>query len=161
MEREITPRQLQAFERFLKLLPQGKELDLVILKAHLLVEEQLNFLIAGRLKTPSVLLNEERFESHYRIRLAQSLFESDFQPWLWKSLVQLNRLRNRVAHSLTPKGIDDIIDDLIQSIPGDFGKAGATRQERFELSLWSLFDAVSELVDRQRAQIVELHRERP
>ena len=39
-DRDITDRQLKAFRRFLERLPHGKELDLVILKAHLLIEEQ-------------------------------------------------------------------------------------------------------------------------
>ena len=50
---EITDRQLESFQRFLKLLPHGKDLDLVILKAHLLIEEQLRQLISERLKNPS------------------------------------------------------------------------------------------------------------
>ena len=154
MDREITPRQLKAFERFLQLLPHGRELDLVILKAHLLIEEQLNLLIASRLSNPDVLL-EEKFESYYRILLAQSFFESDFRPWLWKSLLQLNTLRNRIAHSLAPKGISHIIDHLIQTIPGNFDEFDRDTQVRFEFALWSLFDAVSELVVEQSAKTGE------
>jgi hypothetical protein len=157
-ERDISDRQLQAFRRFVERLPHGKELDLVILKAHLLVEEQLNLLIAARLKNVEPLLNKERFESSYRILLAQSFFPPDFQPWLWHALEQLNKLRNRIAHSLAPKGIDNIIEDLIKSIPGDFGAVTQARQERFEFALWSLFDAVSELVEPQKASLELLHR---
>jgi hypothetical protein len=155
-EREITERQLHAFRRFLERLPHGKEIDLVILKAHLLVEEQVNALLQERLKDPSILLDEERFESFYRIRLAQAFFPADFQPWLWHALKQLNKLRNRIAHHFEPKGIDNLVDDLIRSIPGDIGKDAPTRQERFEFALWSLFDAVSELVEARKAPVVEL-----
>ncbi len=154
--RDITDRQLKAFDRFLKLLPHGRELDLVILKAHLLIEEQVNALIQERLKNSSVILGEERFESYYRICLAQSFFPPDFQPWLWRALKQMNKLRNRVAHKIEPEGLDNVIEDLIQSMPGEFGKVGSTRQERFELTLWSLFDAVSELVESRKAPVVEL-----
>src|SRR5260221_9560091 len=96
---KITRRRIEAFKRFLVLLPHGRELDLVILKAHLLIEEQINALVAERLRNAPVLLNEERFESYYRICLAQSFFPSDFQPWLWHALRQLSKLRNRIAHN--------------------------------------------------------------
>ena len=155
-DREITERQLKAFRRFLERLPHGRELDLVILKAHLLIEEQVNALIQERLKNATVLLGEERFESFYRICLAQSFFAPDFQPWLWHALTQMNKLRNRIAHHIEPKGIDNIIEDLILSIPGDLGKDASTRQDRFEFALWSLFDAVSELVESRKAQVVGL-----
>jgi hypothetical protein len=145
---KITDRQLSAFRRFLNRLPHGKEIDLVILKAHLLIEEQVNEISRERLKNPSVLLDEERLESLDRIRLAQSLFEPNFQPWLWHALRKLNKLRNRIAHNIEPKGINDLIDDLIKSIPGSFHKdEDATRQDRLELSMWSLFEAVSALVE--------------
>jgi hypothetical protein len=153
---DITDRQLRAFRRFLERLPHGKELDLVILKAHLLIGEQVNALLQERLKNPSVLLGEERFESFYRICAAQAFFTPDFQPWLWHALRQLNKLRNRVAHHIEPKRIDNLIDDLIRSIPGDIGKGAPTGQERFEFALWSLFDAVSELVESRKALVVEL-----
>ena len=52
---EITDRQLKALERFMKLLPHGKELDLVILQAHLLIEEQVNALIDEQLKNTPAL----------------------------------------------------------------------------------------------------------
>lgn len=126
----------------------------MILKAHLLIEEQVNALIQERLKNPAVLLGEERFESSYRISLAQSFFAPDFKPWLWHALKQLNKLRNRIAHKIEPKGINDIIDDLVGSIPG--GMDALTRQRRFDFALWSLFDAVSELVESQKTPGADL-----
>jgi hypothetical protein len=145
--KDITQEELEAFRAFVNRLPHGKDLELVVLKAHLLIEERLNALIAARLKNPASLLAEERFESYYRIRLAQSFFPPDFHPWLWKALLTLNKVRNRVAHSVAPKGFEGLIDEIISTVPGDFGKEGSSRQERFELTLWSLFYAVSELVE--------------
>ena len=80
-DEDITDRRLEAFDRFLKRLPHGKELDLVILKAHLLIEEQINLLIDERLKN-SGALEEANLESLHRICLAQSFFPPDHQPWL-------------------------------------------------------------------------------
>jgi len=155
-DRDITDRQIKAFRRFTERLPHGTKLDLVILKAHLLIEEQINALIRERLKNSNALVGEDGFESFHRIRLAESFFAPDFQPWLWHALIQLNKLRNRIAHNIEPKGVNDIIEDVIRSVPGDFGKKAPSRQERFEFALWSLFDAVSELVESRKAPVVEL-----
>jgi len=152
---DITDRQLESFQRFLKLLPHGKDLDLVILKAHLLIEEQLRQLISERLKNPTSL-DDARLEFHQCILLAQALFQPDFQSWLWTSLVKLNKIRNAIAHNLKPKGLSDRIGDLIQSFPSGFAETASDQQTRFEFTLWSMFDAVSSLVEHPRAPVLRL-----
>ena len=153
---EITDRQIQAFKRFVTRLPHGMDTDLVILKAHLLIEEEVNAILRVRLKNPESILSEERFESIYRIRLAQGFFEPDFQPWLWHALTQLNKLRNRVAHSIDPKGRENIMEDIVEAVPGAGGKDDRPKQDRFEYALWSLHEAVSSLVEPHPAQLLEL-----
>jgi len=152
---DITDRQLESFQRFLKLLPHGKDLDLVILKAHLLIEEQLRQLISERLKNPTSL-DDARLEFHQCILLAQALFQPDFQSWLWTSLVKLNKIRNAIAHNLKPKGLSDRIGNLIQSFPSGFAETASDQQTRFEFTLWSMFDAVSSLVEHPRATVLRL-----
>ncbi len=151
---EISDRHIEASRRFFELLPRGKELDLVILKAHLLIEEQLNFLLAERLKNPSVL-DEIELGSFHRICLAQSFFPPDHQPWLWKGLKKLNKLRNHIAHNLEPKGVQDRIDDLISGYPpGALSNRFPERQARFKYMLWLMHNAISELLYTPRAPVV-------
>ncbi len=152
----ITDRQIEAFKRFVLRLPHGQDVDLVILKAHLLIEEQVNALLHARLRNSQVLLSEERFESVYRIRLAQSFFEPDFHPWLWRALLQLNKLRNRVAHSIDPKGRAQLMEDIVNTVPGAGGKDERSAQDRFEYALWSLHQAVSSFVELPAAPLLEL-----
>jgi hypothetical protein len=154
--KKITDRQIEAFKRFITRLPHGKDVDLVILKAHLLIEEEVNAILRARLRDPDVLLAEERFESIYRIRLAQSFFEPKYLPWLWHSLIQLNKLRNRVAHSIDPKGREHIMEDIVNSIPSAGGKDDRSPQDRFEFALWVLHEAVSSMVEPQTAALLEL-----
>src|ERR1700682_6792678 len=111
---EITDRELNAFRRFLGRLPHGKELELVVLKAHLLMEEKIILLGDGRTKNPTAL-KEAKLESFHRICLAQSFFPADHQPWLWKALKRLNALRNQIAHEVDPKGVEDKIEDFVRS----------------------------------------------
>lgn len=144
---DVTTQQLDAFMGFVKRLPHGKDVDLIILKAHLLVEEQINAILRERLPNPDVLLREERFESVYRICLAQSFFPPGHLPWVWHAVVQMNKLRNRVAHSIDPKGRENIMEDIVRSIPPTSDNDLRPLQERFEYALWFLFEAVSSLVE--------------
>lgn len=114
----ITERQIKAFRRFISRLPHRKDVDLVILKAHLLMEEQVNAILRERLLNPDMLLREERFESLYRIRLAQSFFEPDYETWIWETLVKLNSLRKQVAHNIDPKGREDRMKDIVRRVTG-------------------------------------------
>lgn len=152
----VSSHEVKAFKRFLTRLPHGKDVDLLILKAHLLMEEQINAILRKRLRNPEVLLAEEKFESFYRVLLAQSLFVPNHQLWMWRALCQLNKLRNRIAHQIDPKGRESIMEDIIHSIPGAAGNDPRQLQERFEFALWLLFSAVSALVEPERASVLDI-----
>jgi hypothetical protein len=152
---DVSPRQIQAFRRFLLLMPHGKELDLVLLKAHLLVEEQVRQIVDERLKNPRAL-EDTRIDCHQAICIAQAFFPEDHQPWLWAALKKLNKLRNDIAHKLEPKGLADRIDDFVSSFPSGFAELPET--DRFEMTLWSVFTAVSDLVETPSAKILEILR---
>jgi hypothetical protein len=143
--------------RFLSVLPSGGALDLVILKAHLLLEEQINVLIDERLNNADALRSAD-LDSFQRICLAESFFSPDFQPWLWRGLKQLNKLRNEIAHQIAPEGLQARVDNIIKFVPGapEFKPFAATPQAHFEMTLWSLFDAVSRLVKSRKASVVGL-----
>lgn len=152
----VSNRQIEAFKRFIVLLPHGQDVDLVILKAHLLVEEQVNAILEARLPNPAALLTEERFESVYRIKLAQSFFPEGSHDWVWRSLVQVNKLRNRVAHRIEAKGRDNLMRDIIDHIPGAGKPKSESLQEDFEVAMWLLHNAVSLLVEPPRGSPIEI-----
>lgn len=68
---------------------------------------------------------------------------------------KLNKVRNDFAHKLEPKGLNDKIKDFITSFPSGFTDAPVS-VDSFELTLWSVFVAVSDLVDTPSAQLIEL-----
>ncbi len=143
--------------RFMSVLPSGGALDLVILKAHLLLDEQINVLIDERLDN-AVALRSADLDSFQRICLAESFFSAAFQPWLWGALKHLNKLRNEIAHEIAPEGLQARVDNIIKSVPSasEFRPFAATHQAHFEMALWSLFDAVSRLVKSPKASAVGL-----
>jgi len=145
---EFTTRHLEAFQRFLSLLPHGKEPELVLLKGHLLIEEQIHALIDRRLQNPQALREANaRLEAHQAIQLAQAFFPPGHMVDIWRAISKLNTLRNDIAHKLVEKGsLADRIEAWVQSAPTgarDFDDSTA----RFEITLWALFEVVSSLVD--------------
>ena len=145
---------IAAFGRFLKHLPHNADRRLIILQAHLLIEEQIKQIIAGRIKNPSALKDAD-LESAQLIGLAQAFFEADHMPVVWKAVRKLNGIRNDVAHNVEQKGLSDKIENFIQFWPSGVID-GADEDTRLGLTLWSLFIAVAELVERPSAQIVEV-----
>lgn len=157
MPDEISERQLQAFRRFLMLMPRGqdKEIELLLLKSHLLIEEQVRQIIKERLQNPSAL-DDARIECHQAICLAQAFFPPCFQPWLWDGLRKLNGIRNEIAHNAEPSGIEDRIDHLVKNYPFGYKHANDDKVARFEISMWSLFNAVAELVEMPSTEVQKL-----
>jgi len=146
---ELTSRHLEAFQRFLSLLPHGKDPELVLLKGHLLIEEQIRALIDRRLQNPQALKEANaKLEAHQAIQLAQAFFPPGHMVDTWRAISKLNTLRNAIAHNLVEnkEGLADRIEAWVQSAPTgakDFDDPTA----RFEITLWALFEAVSSLVD--------------
>ena len=151
---ETSENQIKAFRRFLKILPHGKDQDLVLLKGHLLIEEQVRQIVDERLKNPSALI-DTRIDCHQAICLAQSFFSVDFQPWLWSALKKLNKIRNDIAHKIEPNGLNDKINDFINSFPSGLADTPVDTA-KFELTLWAVFVAVSDLVEKPSAQTINL-----
>ena len=145
---ELTSRHLEAFQRFLELLPHGKDSELVLLKGHLLIEEQIRALIDRRLPNPQTLKEANaKLDTHQAIQLAQAFFPPGHMADIWRAVSKLNTLRNSIAHKLEDKQrLTDKIEAWVQSAQTgtrDFDDPNA----RLEITLWSIFEAVSSLVD--------------
>ena len=154
-ENQVTQRHVEAFGRFLKLLPHGKDLTLVILKGHLLIEEQVWQIIDERVGKPDALRKNVKFDCHQAICIAEALCPQEQEPWLWEAVKKLNKIRNEIAHKTEPVGIEDRVDDFVNSVASGL-YFSEDKQGRFEGALWSLFEAVSSLVERPTATVLEL-----
>lgn len=150
---EPSRRQIKAFRRFLEKLPHGKDQDLVILKGHLLIEEQVRLIIDQRLSNP-LALRDTRIECHQAICLAQSFFPEGHNIKFWSALKKLNGIRNAIAHKTEDPGLKNKIDDFIQSVPVDWG--ATDKQKEFELKLWALFVHVSSFVEGAMEEGMEI-----
>jgi hypothetical protein len=142
---KLSPRRIEAFKRFITVLPHGTDVDLVILKAHLLIEEQINAIASARLSNAAILLQANGFESHYRTLLARSFFPADHMPSLWNAVKHLNKLRNKIAHTIQVEGRRDLMREVTNIFELEISNENL--QEKFEFSLWLIYETVSSLVD--------------
>ena len=81
--------------------PATADLALVILKGHLLVEQQITALIGHYCHSPKYV-PEVRLSFSQKIALSRALLTVTLPEDCWRVLDIINRLRNDLAHSLKP-----------------------------------------------------------
>jgi hypothetical protein len=156
----VTDKELEAFGRFLKLLPHGKDSVLVVLKGHLLIEELLRRVVAERVKKPEALEAAE-FECRHVIALAEALCAKEIESWMWTAIVKVNELRNKIAHNLEPPSHKDRMAHIISlvrenSVFAEDGFGTGDKAVQFEFALWVLYANLIALLVKPSARILRL-----
>jgi len=147
-----TKRQIEAFTKFLDKLPHGKDTELVILKGHLLIEEQVRTIIERNINNPEALITAN-LTCHQAICIAQALLPAGHEKEFWEAAKKLNTIRNDIAHNIDIKGLQDKIDHFTQLVPVNW--EGPDKQATFELSIWSLFVYISSFVEGEVSEHVK------
>src|SRR5438876_10170521 len=97
----------EVYKRFARLMPTN-DLTLIVLKGHLLVEEQMNKFIQSSLGEAAAAFDSLRLPFGRKWKFAKQLLAPrDFLLKIWGSVNDLNDLRNAIAHN--PE-----VDDLPQ-----------------------------------------------
>jgi len=149
--------EIESFKRFMKLMPQNADLELTILKGHLLIEEQLRAIIKERIKGNKALeLDNNNWSFYHVLRLSEALCHDEEDAILWKCIAKLNKIRNDMAHNLEPKGLNDRVDDLNEAWPSGFAELEKGRNALLDLTLWSIYTILSGLVKTPSAKIIQL-----
>ena len=103
--------------RFVKMLPIGKEPDIVILKGHLLLEEAMTEWIDAEIESSNPLnIDPKKLSFSAKLNLLWALSKSSVNDEEWLGIKQLNLLRNKMSHSLEPKGLEQEILKLQRAI---------------------------------------------
>ena len=153
---------IASFRKFYKLLPRSKDVSLVILKLHLLVEEQVRAFVDERLQDKEAL-EDAKLEAHQAICLAEALSSEDIHPNVWEAARKLNGLRNHIAHTLEPQGILDRMNHIssliglppaLLKIDGKTFEAAAIDNLSFAVSV--LYNELSLFVKRKPAQVLTI-----
>lgn len=111
-------RRLLTRERILEImkcyrhLPEPENLEVTILRGHLLVEDRLKEYIRKRLPNPSGC-DLAGFRVSQLIAVARGLCPSAAQETLWQSVHKLNVLRNRLSHELDDARFTAALEDFL------------------------------------------------
>jgi hypothetical protein len=94
------------------------DVEIMVLRGHLLLEEELYALLSARLPQARFVL-EANFRFTQLVAIAKSLiFREEDRP-VWLAIEALNSLRNKLAHRLEPKGYEPLVRqiDLLNPVP--------------------------------------------
>lgn len=126
----------EASERFKRHFPKGRDVTLIILKGHLLVEEQLNTLLAVAVAKP-VALSKARLSFSQRVCLLTATHPHVSANEIL-ALERLNSLRNLLAHQLEPAEVPRAICAFLEAV-----WPGRPKTSRHEYSLIELKQSIA------------------
>ena len=152
-DEELAP----GFERLRRAFePQAGDLTLLVLKAHLLFEELLRDFLKKQLRHPETIQGA-RLSFAQVLKLAQAL-ASTLEPddWRWKALVELNRLRNSLAHEFESESSEAIVERFVALVGPEVGgkfpridqapkhpETGARHPQAFPLAVLGLYSVLA------------------
>jgi hypothetical protein len=132
------------------LLPH-EDATLIILKGHLLVEEQLFAAVSESVAFPGAIRGwHPRFTD--LLAVAKGLFYKSAEDWLWNSIEYLNTLRNELAHTLEPKQMESSIEKLIGPTEKVMKKLGLCAEGTLTTRLRSVFPFMLGVLGRFRKE---------
>lgn len=106
---------------------------LVILRAHLLVEERLRDILA-RLSQASEELKAARLSFHQALCLCRAVIGRQDDP-AWDFMARLNEVRNRIAHHLDPGDFDELLGSVVTKLRPDYADHLDTPLDRFRAAV--------------------------
>jgi len=143
------------YEEFIKHLPvHAKDVTLIALKGHLLLETALKEFIYLRVRHPE-RLQSKQINFATLVDFGSSLAENDKISWVWKALRQANSIRNMLAHNLQPKELDEKIDGFIKYVEENDGEFSVEYEnknlnyERLSLVFFQVFDRLVINIERR------------
>jgi hypothetical protein len=153
---------IASFRRFYSLLPRSSDSSLVILKLHLLVEEQVRAFVDERVHNKGAI-DSARLDCHQAICIAESLSTEDIHANVWEAARKLNRLRNEIAHNLEPSGVAERIShvcELIglssQTLRGTEPESNRGPLDDLSFAVSLLYNELSLFVKRKPAEVLRL-----
>lgn len=114
---------IAAIRRMVKHLPQQYDLTLIVLKGHLLIEQQMMDIV--RKRTPAdeaAKINTLRFFPLTRV--VRALAGPEVPDVTWQGIDLLNKIRNSLAHKLEPADTEVFAAQLVGLLRPDLDSLG-------------------------------------
>lgn len=80
---------------------------LIILKTHLIIEENLYIAVCNKLNHPSHI-EDARLSFSQLLKIAKSIYFNYKLDAVWVALDSLNKIRNRFSHNLEPRELEGL-----------------------------------------------------
>lgn len=140
------------YAEFLTHLPAcASDKALIVLKAHLLIERALRMFIESNVHHKGKITEKVQFSS--LVCFASALSKNSDLAWIWQASSNLNSLRNRLAHSLTPANIENMERTFIEHVNHHDGEASVfmgleeVSYNEFSLAAFQLYDSILSAID--------------
>lgn len=148
---------IESFRRFYKFLPRSEDQSLVLLKIHLLVEEQIRAFLDERLPNPEALAPARLTFNHVAC-LAEAISREDIHTNVWAAVRKLNQMRNDIAHKLVPVRVEEQLREFCALVGASARPEakGAELLDDFGFAAMALHSEIALFVKRRPAEIVQL-----
>jgi len=113
--RELFQKQDDDWKRHQEFLPKSSNLELHVLKAHLVIEEMIFGMVSKYCRNPAQL-DSARLSFSQLCSIARALVVIPEDPDRWKAILLVNKLRNKFAHNLQPDAVDNIVDQICRLV---------------------------------------------
>ena len=148
---------VESFRRFYTHLPRSEDQSLVLLKVHLLVEEQIRAFVDERMHRP-VALYAARLTFHQIACLAEALCTDDIHLNVWSAVKKLNQMRNDIAHKLEPKSVEGQLREfcILIGVPARTEAKGNELMADFTFAAMALHSEIAIFARRRPTGILKL-----
>lgn len=140
----------------------GRHLDktddptLLILRAHLLIEERLRDVLARICRSPDEV-RAARLSFHQVLCLCRAVVGRHDEP-AWDFVGRLYEVRNRMAHHLDPGDLDDLLGTVVEKLGPNYADRLGTSVARFRAAAvytCGYFDAIRGSIRLREAYAAE------
>ncbi|HEY9074219.1 MAG TPA: hypothetical protein VIN67_08825 [Desulfobaccales bacterium] len=136
---------LKPLVRFIEHLPINGDIELSILKCHLLIEELLSKIINNEAKH-SKYLDKANLRFIQKIYLARAFNQGKDDIWPWDAIKKLNDTRNKLAHGLSLEEINIRCNSFIEHVEKVQGRPeDDSLGPTFNRFHWAAFKVFSQL----------------
>lgn len=156
-EKKVTVPVLAPITRFMEHLPRDGDVELSVLKGHLLVEEALTRLIAQSFNNPDYL-PDAGLKFSQKVVLAKAVDKLDHQIWIWGALDRLNKARNALSHLLDDKKLEQRIKDFVEYVETNEESPKSEETPPFSRFQWAVFRVFSVISVRAQFDPAETRR---
>jgi uncharacterized protein YdcH (DUF465 family) len=115
--------------RLMRLLPKGRDLTLIILKGHLLVEEELNGFLINCSFQPEAL-DDARLTFLQKLRVVRAFYPLRRNALEWRVAEELNKLRNKISHHAEVLDLHALVDRLVLTAKAQRSNGARSRVTR-------------------------------